>query len=171
MSEKQEEQEKKQEKKQEEKQEEKPVQKKDKYADLKLCISALVCFLLIGLIFFPFIHNGFFCTDALSSKIVGNVLLYLTILPLSLIGLGLMFYIHPTIIAFIYLIYYGLICWSWCHSRWMFVILSVLYIPYFYLMIKAKDIYRMFMNIADELNVDDILNKVKIDKKNDNSNK
>ena len=53
MSEKQEE----QEKKQEEKQEEKPVQKKDKYADLKLCISALVCFLLIGLIFFPFIHN------------------------------------------------------------------------------------------------------------------
>jgi len=154
--------------KQEDKQVEKPV---DKYADLKMCISGLVCVLLVGLIFFPFIYNRFFCSESLGSKIIGNVSLYLTIVPLSCIGIGLMFYMHPFLIGLIYFIYYGLIGWKWCSSRWLFVILFIQYLLYFYLMIKAKNVANMFLNISDDLNVDDIINKVNIDKKNDNSNK
>jgi len=143
----------------------------DKYTDLKMCISGMVCILLVGLIFFPFIYNRYFCSESLGSKIIGNLSLYLTIVPLSCIGIGLMFYIHPFLIGIIYFIYYGLIGWKWCSSRWLFVILFIQYLFYFFLMIKAKKVANMFLNISDDLNVDDIINKVKIDKKNDNSNK
>ena len=154
--------------KQEEKQEEKPV---DKYTDLKMCISGIVCVLLVGLIFFPFIYNGFFCSESLGSKIIGNLSLYLTMVPLSCAGIGLMFYMHPFLIGIIYFIYYALIGWKWCSSRWLFVILFIQYLFYFYLMIKAKNVVKMFLNFSDGINVDDIINKVKIEKKNDNSNK
>ena len=161
---------------------EKPVEKPvDKYADLKMCISGMVCILLVGLIFFPFIYNRFFCSDSIGSKIIGNMALYLTIVPLSCIGIGLMFYMHPFLIAIIYFIYYALIGWKWCSSRWLFVILFIQYVIYFYFMIKAKNVAGVFLNMSDELNVDDIINKVNIDKvnidkvnidkKNDNSNK
>ena len=153
------------------------ITKEDTNDNLKIIISGLVGFLLIGFLFFPFIHNGYFCTDSLSSKIVGNILLYLTILPLSFIGIGLMFYIHPLIVAVFYFIYYSLICWKWCHSRWMFVIILLLYLPYFYLLIKVKSIYRILLGLTNDLNIDDIvgeigkLNKVKKNKKNNNNNK
>jgi len=126
----------------------------DKYENLKLFISGIIGILLILIIFLPFIYNAFWCSDTLTSKIFGNLFLYLTIIPLSFIGIGLMFYIHPGCIALLYLAYYSLICWKWCNSRWMFIIILLLYLVYFFFMLKAKDFINTFASFMDTVGID-----------------
>ena len=143
-----------------------------KYDKLKIYVSGFVGFLLIAILFFPFIYNGFFCSESLGSRITGNILLYLTVIPMSFLGVGLMFVMHPVLIALIYMAYYSLICWKWCSSRWMFVALLLMYLIYFFFMMKAKNFVAMIFDFADNIGVDDIIKKKsKSKKKNNNTNK
>ena len=149
----------------------------DENENIKLLVSAVVGILLIVIIFAPFIYNAFFCSESLSSKITGCVLLYLTILPLSFIGIGLMFIMHPIFIALLYVGYYSIIYWKWCNSKWMFILLLLMYLVYFYFIMKTKNFVQMIFEFADNMNID-INTDMNLDnigknnkKKNNNNNK
>ena len=138
--------------------------------NLKLIISCSIGILLILILIFPFIYNRYFCSDSLSSKIVGNASLYITILPASLLAIGLVFVMHPLFIALIYFGYYSLIAWFWCSSRWMFVVLLLMYLLFFFFMMKAKDTLKSLSDFTDSISIPSF-NSVKREKKNSNNNK